>query len=301
MKVVTKKRRVVLLGDLDRIGPYLFKSVKPYDTFMQPFAIPAWRRAVIKVGSSLIAPEGRRCSTKHTLAIARFIIESREQGREVVLVSSGAVAAGVSTQPTQHQNGKRSIPEKQALAAIGQALMVASWSRLFDFPCAQLLLTYDDLFTPTRCANAKNTLMQLLAWGTLPIVNENDTVAVEELKVGDNDNLAAHVAALAEADLLIICADVDGLYDANPRLNPNAQLIREVHSVDDTVFALAGDKGSALATGGMRTKLEAAANATAHGINTIILNGTQGVNFEHLLEGYRPGTIFWKQEEVVKE
>jgi glutamate 5-kinase len=202
----------------------------------------------------------------------------------------------LSTQPALQGRATRSIPEKQALAAIGQPLLMATWSRLFDFPCAQLLLTYDDLFTRKRFVNARNTLTKLLELGTLPIINENDTVAVEELRVGDNDNLAAHVAVLAEADLLVICSDIDGLYDADPRRHPEARHIPEVLDIDESVYALAGEAGSSLATGGMRTKIAAADKATARGIDTIILDGTRGVSFQRLHDGFVQGTIFRKHD-----
>ena len=262
--------------------------------------LPDWKRAVIKVGSALIAPDGRGCSTTHVLAIARFIIESHRRGREVILVSSGAVAAGLATQPVRPGNGKRTIPEKQALAAIGQSLLMAHWSRLFDVPCAQILLTYDDLFHRTRFVNAKNTLFELLARGALPIINENDTVAVDELKVGDNDNLAAHVAVLAEADLLIICSDIDGLYDADPRVHVDAQFVPVVDRVDDGVYAMAGGANHPSATGGMRTKIQAAEKATARGIDTLIINGTKGAYLEALQDGVLHGTLFRRTEQPLE-
>ncbi len=258
--------------------------------------IPDWKRAVIKVGSALVAPEGKGCSTRYLLALASFIIESRKRDREIIVVSSGAVAAGLSTQPQFLIKSHRSIPEKQALAAIGQSLLMASWSRFFDFPCAQLLLTYDDILNRRRFNNARNALKELLAMRALPIVNENDTVAVHELKVGDNDNLAAYVADLAEVDLLIICSDVNGLYNADPRNNPDAQLIPEVAKIDDTIYDLAGGGKGPLGTGGMRTKIQAADKATARGIDTIIINGTEANSFDLLLKGQLPGTIFRKTQ-----
>ena len=174
---------------------------------MNKIKIPIWNKAVIKVGSSIVAPDGKGISSQYTLAIANFIIQNHSLGREIILVSSGAVAAGLATQQNVKTKYNRSIPEKQALAAIGQSLLMESWSRFFDFPCAQMLLTMDGLHNRERYVNAKNTLNELLNLKTLPIINENDTVAVDELKVGDNDNLAAHVAVLAEADLLIICTE----------------------------------------------------------------------------------------------
>jgi glutamate 5-kinase len=258
-------------------------------------AVPPWNRAVLKVGSALVAPNDRGCSTKHLLAIARFIVESRRAGKEVVLVSSGAVAAGLASQPDTAP--PRTIPEKQALAAIGQPLLMAHWRRLFDAPCAQLLLTYDDLYHRTRYLNAKNTLRELLGRGVLPIVNENDTVAIDELKVGDNDNLAAHVAVLADADALIICSDVDGLYDANPHTHPNATLIRTVDRIDETVYAMAGEARSVTSTGGMRTKIEAAEKATARGITTMLVNGTNADHLDALRAGQLPGTLFRQMDD----
>ncbi|RMF61905.1 MAG: glutamate 5-kinase [Bacteroidetes bacterium] len=256
--------------------------------------VPAWRRAVVKVGSALVAPGGR-CSTQYLLPLARFVAESRRQGREVILVSSGAVAAGQGAL-ADRASRPRSIPEKQALAAVGQPLLMALWQRLFDVPCAQLLLTYDDVADRRRFINARNTLAELLRRGTLPIVNENDTVAVEELKVGDNDNLAAHVAVLAGADLLVICSDVDGLFEADPRVHPEARLIPRVARIDEAVYARAGGAGGPTATGGMRTKVEAAAKATARGIDTLIVNGTVGAHFDGLLGGTVRGTLFCRQE-----
>ncbi|MEL6716709.1 MAG: glutamate 5-kinase, partial [Planctomycetota bacterium] len=225
---------------------------------MSPTPLRPWTRAVLKVGSALVAPDGRGCSTTHALGIARFVLDAHARGREVILVSSGAVAAGLATQPEAASGASRTIPQKQALAAIGQARLMAHWDRLFDAPCAQILLTHDDLADRTRFLNARTTLAELLALGAIPVVNENDTVAVEELKVGDNDNLAAHVAVLAEADLLIICSDIDGLYDADPRTTPEARLIPVVERVDERIHALAGGAHHPSATGGMRTKLQAA-------------------------------------------
>lgn len=248
-----------------------------------------WKRAVIKVGSALIAPDGKACSGRYLLSIARFITASKEQGKEVILVSSGSVAAGRNSIAHNHQP---SIAEKQAMAAIGQTQMIANWSRFFDFPCAQLLLTYDDLHNRTRYVNIKNTLRELLKNHTLPIVNENDTVAVNELKVGDNDNLAAYVALVAQADTLIICSDIDGLYDADPRVSKMANLIPLVSELDQSVFDLAGGAGSKVGTGGMQTKLQAADKCTKSGIQTLIVNGQKGDVFDQLLEGNIRGTLF---------
>ena len=256
-----------------------------------PPSLPAWDRAVIKVGSALVAPEGQGGSTVHLEAIAGFITASRAADREVILVSSGAVAAGLAAQ-SMAPSVPRSIPERQALAAIGQPLLMAHWRALLDGPCAQLLLTYDDLYHRRRFVNAQNTLAELLDRGTLPIINENDTVAVEELKVGDNDNLSAHVAVLADADLLIICSDVDGLYTADPRTHPDAEFVPVVDTVTEQTYAMAGGTRSNVGTGGMTTKIEAADKATTRGINTALVNGTKSNHLEALHGGQCPGTLF---------
>ncbi|MFZ8199717.1 glutamate 5-kinase [Alteromonas portus] len=248
-----------------------------------------WQRAVIKVGSALIAPEGNECSGRYLLSLARFITASRDAGKEIILVSSGSVAAGRSKVKIRHN---ASIAEKQAMAAIGQNLMMANWQRFFDFPCAQVLLTADDLRDRTRYVNIKNTLREILNHNALPIVNENDTVAVNELKVGDNDNLGAYTALVAQADTLIICSDIDGLFTADPRKDVNAALIPQVDKIDSTIYGLAGGAGTALGTGGMRTKIEAADKCTSSGIQTLIVNGRKGETFDALLEGSVPGTLF---------
>jgi glutamate 5-kinase len=253
-----------------------------------------WKRAVIKVGSNLIAPEGRALSTRYLLGIARMIADCRSEGRELVLVSSGAVAAGRAVLGIE-PGVRGSVAAKQALAAVGQARMMEAWSRLFDWPCAQVLLTADDISNRRRFVNAKNTLRELLALGTLPVVNENDSVAVDELKLGDNDNLAAHVAVLIEADLLIILSDIDGLYDADPRTVPGARLIPEVAVIDASIHALAGGRGSSVGTGGMRTKIEAAEKAAKRGIATLILNGRKAEALDALRRGENAGTLFRAQ------
>ncbi|MBN7826683.1 glutamate 5-kinase [Bowmanella dokdonensis] len=248
-----------------------------------------WRRGVIKVGSALIAPNGEGCRTEHLLALAQFINASRRQGKELLLVSSGAVAAGRNAFPPI---GKVTLAEKQAMAAVGQTRMMANWARLFDFPTAQILMTHGDIRDRDRYLNIKATIRELLSHGILPIINENDSVATEELKFGDNDNLGALVALVADADTLFVCTDVDGLYDADPRQNPGAKLLKRVEKVDQQIMQLAGGRGSAVGTGGMLTKLQAAQKAGANGIQTLILNGYKTESFESLARGHVPGTLF---------
>jgi glutamate 5-kinase len=206
------------------------------------------------------------------------------------------VAAGLAEQGRSGPGTGLSIPERQALAALGQPLLMAHWRRLFDASCAQVLLTYDDLQRRSRFVNAKNTIAELLDQDTLPIVNENDTVATEELKVGDNDNLAAYVAVLAEADLLVICSDVDGLYTADPYENPDAERLAEVNTITDEIYDLVGPSHRAVSTGGMQTKVEAAEKATDRGIDTVLVNGTNGDHLDALGRGEMPGTLFRRTE-----
>lgn len=249
-----------------------------------------WQRAVIKVGSALIAPEGKQVSGQYVLPIAKFINEAKQMGKEVILVSSGSVAAGKS-QVQSHSQGS-TIAEKQAMAAVGQARMMENWQRFFDFSCGQLLITHDDLKDRKRYVNIKNTVRELLANGILPIFNENDTVATDELKVGDNDNLAALVALVCEADAMFICSDINGLFDADPNKNKDAKFLPEVDIIDESIFALAGGVTSSVGTGGMLTKLQAAQKTTANGIHTFIINGKNPAVFEQLIKGENPGTWF---------
>lgn len=250
-----------------------------------------WKRAVIKVGSNLLAPDGKALKKENLLKVAALITRLRARGRELILVSSGAVAAG-RARLRQDSLGKQSVAGKQALAAIGQAQLMAAWAPFFDVPCAQVLLTHDDLSNRRRYVNAQNTLRALLDLGSLPIINENDSVAVEELKLGDNDNLAAHVAVLVEADLLIILTDIDALYDADPRKVPGAQRIAEVTAITPEILALAGGSGSSVGTGGMRTKLEAASKAGARGIATVLCHGSDEQALAKLANDENPGTWF---------
>lgn len=257
-----------------------------------------FNRAVIKVGSALVAPDAKGCSGKYILAIARFITQCQQAGKEIILVSSGSVAAGRSL--IVHGSPNPSIPTKQAMASVGQMKMMANWQRFFDVPCSQLLITHGDLKDRQRYISIRNTLRILLENSVIPIVNENDTVATEELKVGDNDNLAALVAVVSEADCLFILSDVDGLYEEDPRINPEAKLIPVINKIDESVYALAGTTNNPIATGGMKTKIQAAEKAVEHGINTYILNGSRGDVFDKILSDENPGTRFVAEQEATR-
>ncbi len=252
-------------------------------------ALPRWRRAVLKVGSNLLAADGGGLTSRHAEALAAFISASYAEGREVVLVSSGAVAAGRALL-RQHASGG-GLAARQALAALGQAPMVALWQSLAARPVAQVLLTHDDLRNRRRYLNARATLRELLRFGVLPVINENDTVSVDELKLGDNDNLAAIVAALVDADLLLIASDVDALYSADPRRDPAAVPIPHVAALTPAIVAMAGDSGSPAGTGGMRTKLQAAAKAAAAGIPTALFSGREAATVQALQRGQLRGTL----------
>lgn len=261
-------------------------------TSLSPFteqALPSWRRAVLKVGSSLLAADGGGLTPRFALGLAQFVSANVQAGREVVIVSSGAVAAGRAIVPKAAEAGA-AMAARQALAALGQAQLITLWQRFFERPVAQILLTHDDLRNRRRYLNARATLNELLALGALPVINENDTVSVDELKLGDNDNLAAIVAALVDADALFIATDIDGLYTADPRSNPLAQPINEVTELTPEVLAMAGGSGSAVGTGGMHTKLQAAAKAGAAGIDTFLFNGRDGDVVRGLAQGRLRGT-----------
>ncbi len=252
------------------------------------------QRIVIKVGSALIAPSKAGCSSQYLLSIANFIAQCRLSGIQVVLVSSGSIAAGARLFNNNSVNKDvNNIVIKKAMAAAGQSEMMATWDELFDFPSAQLLLTHADLRNRVRYESIRDTIETLLDNDILPIVNENDAVTTDKLKVGDNDNLSAMVATAANADALIICSDIDGLFEENPQLNKDAKLIADVYKIDDDIYAMAGGATSAVGTGGMKTKIQAAEKAVSHGIDTFIVNGFKEESFQTLLMGGNPGTHFY--------
>lgn len=249
--------------------------------------LPPWRRAVLKVGSSLLSGPDGRLSEEHARGLAAFVAHSRRQGREVVIVSSGAVAAGRGL--LSGDGGGLTL--RQALAALGQAPMIAQWQRLIPQPVAQVLLSHDDLRNRRRYLNARATLRELLRLGAVPVVNENDTVAVDELKLGDNDNLAAVVAALVDAEVLLIATDTAGLYSGHPLLDPAARPLPRVEAITPDVMAMASGAPGELGTGGMRTKLEAAGKAAAAGISTCLFSGRSVEALQALAEDRLVGTL----------
>jgi len=256
-----------------------------------------FKRAVIKVGSALVAPTKSGCSGQYTLAIAQFITKCQQQGKEIILVSSGGVAAGRSL--IQHGSPILSVPVKKAMSSVGQMQMMANWQRFFDIPCSQILITQDDLEDRERFISIKETIQIQLENGILPIVNENDTVTTEDLKVGDNDNLSALVAQVCEADSLFILSDIDGVFTKDPNIHDDAVLIPKIDEITDEIYAMAGTSRNHLATGGMKTKIEAAEKATEHGINTYIVNGTKSEVFSSLIRKVNPGTRFSADKNII--
>lgn len=256
-----------------------------------------FNRAVIKVGSALVAPTIDGCSGKYTLAIAQFITKCQQQGKEIILVSSGGVAAGRTV--IQHGSPKLSVATKKAMASVGQMQMMANWQRFFDNPCSQILITQSDLADRQRFVSIQETIKIQLANGVLPIVNENDTITTEDLTIGDNDNLAALVAQACEADSLFILSDIDGVFTKDPKINDDAVLIPDIDKITDEIYAMAGTSRNHLATGGMKTKIQAAEKAIEHGINTYIINGTKSEVFSSLLAQVNPGTRFAASTDVI--
>lgn len=253
-------------------------------------AIP--RRLVIKLGTNVLTA-GTDCLHRPRMVdLVRQIAAARAAGTEVVLVSSGAVAAG--RERLQFPQRRRDMPLKQLLAAVGQSRLMHIYEQIFDLysiPVAQTLLTRDDLRDRRRYLNARNTLLACLAHGVLPIINENDVVAVDEIRVGDNDNLSALVAGLVEADLLLILSDIDGLYTADPRRDPAATRIAEVPAITEAVYASAGGSNTR-GTGGMLTKIQAADLATRSGTAVVIASGAETGVITRVLGGESIGTRF---------
>lgn len=256
------------------------------------------RRLVVKVGTSTLADPTGRPNLPRIEGLVRQLVDIATEGREVVLVTSGAIGAGMGRLGLSER--PRTIPEKQAIAAVGQGLLMQMYERLFEEHgrvVGQLLLTRDDLTHRKRHLNSRNTLLSLWRLGVIPIVNENDTVAVDEIKFGDNDTLAALVASLVAADLLIVLSDVDGVYAENPKTHPNALLLSVVESITDDLERVAGGPGTHWGSGGMTTKIQAAKVATAGGTATVIANGRQVDVIHAILRGEPVGTLFVPQRE----
>jgi len=250
------------------------------------------RRLVVKVGTGLVTEPGAGASPTRIGALARDIAAVRE-GRRIVLVTSGAIATGMARLRLTER--PRSIPEKQAAAAVGQSALMERYEAAFaqhGVHVGQVLLTAQDISDRARYLNAKNTLLALLRFGVIPIVNENDTVAVEEIKVGDNDNLSALVASLIDADLLVLLTDVDGLYSADPTVDAGARKLERVEAITDEITKLARHRADGVSVGGMATKLQAARKAAASGVPMVIASGREPGVLARILAGESVGTYF---------
>jgi glutamate 5-kinase len=255
-------------------------------------------RIVIKIGTNLLADKSSGINLERIDEISESVARLKGTGKQVVIVSSGAIGAGISALRLTER--PKSIPEQQATAAIGQPLLMEAYEKAFrkrECTVAQMLLTKDDFVNRARYLNAKNTFSALFAGNVVPVINENDTVAVEEIKLGDNDNLSALVANLIEADLLIILTDIDGLYSDDPTRNLGAELIPIVEKITPQLEKLAKSSKSELSTGGMITKIQAAKRCVPAGIAVIITNGKNPKAIDDIFSGNFTGTLFLPADE----
>ncbi len=254
-------------------------------------------RIVIKIGTSTLAHSGGRLNIRRVELLCKVLSDLKNAGHQIVLVSSGAIGMGVGKLGLSGR--PEDMPGKQAAAAVGQCELMYTYDRLFSefsHNVAQILLTAEDIQDARRSSHVHDTIERLLTWNTLPIINENDAVATDEIgiqtTIGENDTLSAIVACLVKADLLVLLSDIDGLYTADPHKNPDAKLIPVVDDITDDVIALAGGTGSMLGSGGMTTKLKAASIVTKNGIDMVIANGQCPEILYNLLDGKSVGTRF---------
>ena len=250
-------------------------------------------RIVVKIGTSTLAHPSGHLNIRRVESLCKIMSDIQNAGHEVILVSSGAIGMGVGKLGLRQR--PTDIPSKQAAAAVGQCELMYTYDKLFSeyhHTVAQLLITRDDTVNEKRHSNFINTLNRLLELGTLPIINENDTIATDEIVIGDNDTLAAIVAQSINADLLVLLSDIDGLYTADPHKDPNAVLLQQVNKVDDQVLALAGVSSTTQGTGGMVTKLHAAEICLSCGCDMVIANGSRPENLYDILDGKAVGTRF---------
>lgn len=267
---------------------------------MQRSALAQSRRWVVKIGSALLTNDGQGLNREAMAGWVRQMVALRQAGVEIVLVSSGAVAEGIkrlgwSARPKE-------LPALQAAAAVGQMGLAQAWESLFaadGIMTAQVLLTHEDLSSRTRYLNARSTLSFLMAQGVVPVINENDTVATDEIRLGDNDTLGALVANLVGADVLVILTDQQGLYTADPRSNPDARLLHQVKVSDPAIVDMASPTGGSLGRGGMATKVRAAQRAARSGATTLIAAGREADALTRLRAGEVLGTLFEPDVEPV--
>ncbi|MDH5476954.1 MAG: glutamate 5-kinase [Nitrospinota bacterium] len=257
------------------------------------------RRIVVKVGSGVLTGEKYEDLDENVVSrIADHVARLTNSGRKVAVVSSGSVSLGAKALGLPRRG--LPIPVQQAAAAVGQGRLISLWAKCFGphgLKVGQVLLTHDDMANRRRFLNSRNTINSLFDFDVIPIINENDTVAVHEIKFGDNDTLSARVTNLMEADLLAILSDVDGLYSADPRLDKSAKKIEYVEEVDEGIFAVAGDSSSRTGLGGMASKVRAAKEASRFGASTIILPGASEEGLKDVIEGRDIGTFFFPHDD----
>lgn len=243
-------------------------------------------RIVVKVGTSTLAHKTGNLNIRRVENLCKVLSDLKNAGHEIVLVSSGAIGMGLSKLGVHSKPAD--IPTKQAAAAVGQCELMYTYDKLFseyNHTVAQILLTGDDVENEERHSNFQNTIYRLLELGALPVINENDSIATDEIVIGDNDTLGAIVATSVDADLMIILTDINGLYTADPRKDKGASLIKEVAEINEEIEKLGGDSGSKLGTGGMKTKISAARIATDAGIDVVITNGKSPDVIYSIVEG----------------
>ena len=258
-------------------------------------------RVVVKVGTSTLAHSGGRLNIRRVELLSKVLSDIKNAGHQVILVSSGAIGMGCGKLGLAGR--PEDMPGKQAAAAVGQCELMYTYDRLFSqysHVVAQLLLTAEDIYHPVRSSHVRATIERLLQWNVLPIINENDAVATDEIgiqtTIGENDSLSAIVAKLVDAELLVLLSDIDGLYTADPKKHPDAALIPEVEEITPEILALAGGAGSELGTGGMATKLRAAQIAMDAGIDMVITNGETPEKLYDIFDGKSIGTRFVGKE-----
>lgn len=255
------------------------------------------QRIVVKVGTSTLTHATGKLDFFRIEKLVRELSDLANQGKEIILVTSGAVGAGVDRLGLKEK--PKTIPEKQAMAAVGQGILMHMYEKLFGEygqTVAQVLLTRENSVKHKQYINSRNALLTLLKMGVIPVINENDAIAVDELKIGDNDTLSATVATLIDADLLVILSDIEGVYTANPQVDPTAELILEINEITPEIESLAGGAGSKLGTGGMFTKIQAAKIAVNAGVTMVIAAGDRDGIVRDILNGKTFGTIFPAKE-----
>jgi len=255
------------------------------------------KRIVVKIGTSTLTYANGKLNFNRIEKLVRELSDLANQGREIILVTSGAVGAGMDRMGRKDR--PKTIPEKQALAAVGQGILMHMYEKLFGEygqTVAQVLLTKENSLQHKQYMNSRNALLTLLKIGVIPIINENDAIAVDELKIGDNDTLSAMVATLVDADVLIILSDIEGLYTANPQIDKTAQLISEINDITPEIELMASGVGSKFGTGGMFTKLQAAKIAVNAGVTMLIASGSREGIVRDILAGEKLGTVFPARE-----